>query len=85
MSFRLPVYDFQMGGYYLRGFEIANYIVAECLGLGRYINSLYALKQVKYDVSVASKYEIIWSFITVFVELGGLIFFVVFALTAGHN
>ena len=73
LHFCLPVYDFQMGGYYLRGYEIANYIVAEYFGLSRYLNPLYALRQIKYDVSTASKYEIVWSFITVFFELIALV------------
>ncbi len=85
LHFCLPMYDFQMGGYWARGWEIAFYIVAECLGLGRYTNPKYALKQIKYDVSTASKYEIIWSFISVAALMGFFIFAIIFALTTGHG
>ena len=85
LHFCLPMYDFQMGGYWARGWEVAIYIVAEYFHLGRYINPLFALKQVKYDVSIASKYEIIWSFISVAALLGFFIFAIIFAVTVGHG
>ena len=85
LHFCLPMYDFQMGGYYMRGYEVAYYIVAECFGLGRYFNPLFALKQIKYDLSTAGKYEIIWSFISMAALLGFLLFLIIFALTTGHG
>ena len=59
--------------------------MAECFGLGRYFNPLFALKQIKYDVSTAGKYEIIWSFISMAALLGFLFFLIIFALTTGHG